>query len=160
MFRNWAGTRETKSSSQYLKIRAVVWNEVLNWRAANSWKPTCRSCDWGNIGFPSEAKVGRLKSVSPPSSGLSPFLHHFPFLSIGPLAQYSCFPEWTHRLLLAALQSQGRTEKWDYLLSDSGGDLVLVSTPLKYWIILEDAEAYSKQKYENYVCFGIGRTLN
>jgi hypothetical protein len=39
MFRNWAGTRETKFSSQYLKIRAVVWNEVLNWKAANCWKP-------------------------------------------------------------------------------------------------------------------------
>lgn len=48
MFRNWAGTRETKSSSQYLKIRAVVWNEVLNWRAANCWKLACRSCDWKN----------------------------------------------------------------------------------------------------------------
>lgn len=123
MFRNWAGTRETKSSSQYLKIRAVVWNEVLNWRAANCWKPTCRSCDWENIEFPREAKEGILKRVGLLLAlGLSPFLSLFPCLSIGPLAQSSCFPEWTYCLLLAALQPQGRAEKWDYFL-DSGGDL-------------------------------------
>lgn len=92
MFRNWAGTREAKFASQYLKIRAVVWNEVLTWSAAKFWKPTFKELWLRKYWVSKPSQGGNTKksvclfilSCSGPISGLNPLSIFLLFCSLPP----------------------------------------------------------------------------